>query len=234
MIKIDDQSVSAWRYETKFNLTQDDELYLLEWIANTPDFNRAYATRRVNSVYFDDADYDCATTNLSGFGHRSKYRIRWYGDEVLPKSTTFEAKFKRGRLGTKQSCPVLMNGAEPFLMSQFHLQKIFRQISLSKQVEAPLERMGPTLFVGYKRDYFQGMSGIRVTVDRELLFRDLTDDRGGLRNEVHRDSRLILEFKFSVDKKDQVAEIMSGLPFSATRSSKYILGLSHVGKTVYF
>ncbi|MGB0555588.1 MAG: hypothetical protein ACPGQV_24015, partial [Alphaproteobacteria bacterium] len=77
-------------------------------------------------------------------------------------------------------------------------------------------------------------NGIRVTVDRELAFRDLTDGQGTRPGRVHHDSRLVLESKFTLEQKTQAAKIMSSLPFPATRNSKYILDLSHVGKTAYF
>lgn len=233
-MEVDIPNTLDWRYEIKFKLIQEDELRFLDWMAGTPDFYRAFATRRVNSVYFDSADYDCAIANLDGIGWRSKFRIRWYGDQARPKTATFEAKIRRGRLVVKQTCPVEMNGADPFSLQQRKLDEIFRQVTLSGQVMAPVEHLNPTLFVGYERDYFQGMSGIRITVDRGLSFQNLTDEQGVGEAKTHRDFRLVLEFKFAPDQKDQVAEIMSELPFCATRNSKYILGLSHIGKAIYF
>lgn len=223
-----------WRYETKFVLIADDESRFLEWIASTPDFYKVHDSRRVNTVYLDSADYDCAMANLGGFGWRSKFRLRWYGDEPTPEKTRFEIKLKRGRVGAKQMCHVDIDGADPLSLPQSALDKIFRQTTLSDQVMTPVAHIKPVLFVGYERDYFQGANGIRITVDRGLTFRNLTDEQGVGPQESHQDSRLVLEFKFAPDQKDHAAEIMSGLPFSATRSSKYILGLSHVGKTVYF
>lgn len=223
-----------WRYEIKFILTQEDEPSFLDWVAGTPDFFRAYPTRQVNSVYLDSLDYDCAAANLGGFGWRSKYRFRWYGDQAQPKSTNFEIKTKRGRMGTKQTCPANIGSADPFNLSQTDLDKIFRHIAASEQIITPISHLRPVLFVGYERDYYQGANGIRVSLDRNLSFINLTDDHGFGARETYRDLRLILEFKFPSNQKDLVAEIMTALPFSATRSSKYMLGLAHAEKTVYF
>lgn len=233
-MEVDSSNPPDWRYEIKFNLIQEDELPFLEWMAGTPDFHRVHATRRVNSVYFDSADYHCAIANLDGIGWRSKFRIRWYGGQAQPKTATFEAKIRRGRLGVKQTCPVEMNGADPLALPQRKLDEIFRQVTLSGQVMAPLENLSPVLFVTFERDYYQGMNGVRLTLDRGLCFRNLTDEQGVGETRTHPDSRLVLEFKFAPDRKDQVAEIMSEFPFSATRNSKYILGLSHTGKAIYF
>ncbi len=223
-----------WRYETKFNLIVEDEMRFIHWMAGTPDFSRAHVTRHVNSVYLDSTDYACAVANLDGTGWRSKFRIRWYGRCRDPDRAVFEAKFKRGRLGTKQICPLTLNGVNPLLLPQSNLENILRDVTVSEQVLAPVENLKPVLYVGYEREYYQGAAGIRITLDRGLNFQDITDDHGTGNSEIHRDNRLILEFKFAPEQKDQVAELMSDLPFSATRNSKYILGLSRVGKAVYF
>ena len=73
-----------------------------------------------------------------------------------------------------------------------------------------------------------------MTVDRELIFQNVMDRQGVDNREIHRDLRIVLEFKFNPEQKDQATEIMSDFPFSATRNSKYILGLSHIGKAMYF
>ena len=127
-----------------------------------------------------------------------------------------------------------MERANPFSLSRSEIDEMFRQAAQSDLAMLPGAYMNPVLFVGYERDYFQGANGIRVTVDRELAFRDLTDEQGTGPRRVHHDSRLVFEFKFTPDQKIQGVEVMSSLPFSATRNTKYILGLSHVGKTAYF
>ena len=223
-----------WRYETKFTLILEDELRFISWIVDTPDFFQAHATRYVNSVYLDSSDYACAIANLDGTGWRSKFRIRWYGQRLDPDSASFEAKFRRGRLGTKQTHPLTLSGVDPLSIQQSVLEKILRDATLSGRVMVPVENLQPMIYVGYEREYYQGAAGIRITLDRALNFRDVTDDRGSANDEIFQDNRLILEFKFAPEQKDQVAEFMSDLPFSATRNSKYILGLSRLGKAVYF
>jgi hypothetical protein len=223
-----------WRYETKFSLIRDDEQRFLDWIAGTPDFYRVYPTRRVNSVYLDSADYDCAIANLNGTGWRSKFRMRWYGIETNPETVTFEVKLKRGRLGTKQSCQVNLSTLDPCSLSSSETDLILRQVHKAGNIFGSVDILNPVLFVGYEREYFQGMSGVKMTVDRELIFQNVMDRQGVDNREIHRDLRIVLEFKFNPEQKDQATEIMSDFPFSATRNSKYILGLSHIGKAMYF
>lgn len=137
-------------------------------------------------------------------------------------------------MGTKQACPIDMTQLDPFNLSRTDLHQILRQVAMSERIMTPVSDLHPKLFVGYERDYYQGANGIRITMDRHLAFQDLTNDRGIGIKETHQDLRLILEFKFPSNQKDQVAEMMVALPFSAARSSKYIFGLAHIGKTVYF
>lgn len=44
---------------------------------------------------------------------------------------------------------------------------------------------------------------------------------------------IVLEFKFPDDEKKSASEILLDLPFTAFRNSKYLLGLSHLGKAIY-
>lgn len=94
-----------WRYETKFVLTQEDELRFLDWIANTPDFFKAHATRQVNSVYLDSLDYDCASANLSGLGWRSKFRFHGMATKPNQSLRTLKLSSKGAGWGPSKHAP---------------------------------------------------------------------------------------------------------------------------------
>jgi hypothetical protein len=225
----------TWRYEIKFSFSVEDELRCLDWLAKADFFYRAHPRRKINSIYMDSLDYDCATTNLNGTGWRSKYRIRWYGERFCNTRKVFEAKIKRGRLGRKAAEAIEFDAPDIISFSDAKtISSAVRKLEVLKHDPIIAESLRPVLYVGYEREYFQGPFGIRVTLDNGMCFRDLAQSQHIGNDRFERDNRFILEFKFPPEIKDQVSEIMTTLPFAASRSSKYLLGLARVGKAQYY
>ena len=67
------------RYEKKYTFSR---LFLDEMRDAIFDssfiFKEAFPIRRVNSIYFDNSNFDDLNSNLSGISNRSKARLRWY------------------------------------------------------------------------------------------------------------------------------------------------------------
>lgn len=224
----------TWRYEIKFLVAAQEELRILDWFTNAAFFYRSYPSRQINSVYLDSLDYDCARTNLDGTGWRSKYRIRWYGDYSSTGDKKFEAKIKRGRLGIKHTENIDFEMANFSYVDTETIENAVKSINVLNNDPVIAINITPNLYVGYRREYYQGPYGIRVTLDRGMHFQDLTRIHSGINSRFESDDRLVIEFKFPPQIKDQVSEIMTTFPFSATRSSKYLLGLSRTGRAQYF
>ena len=223
----------TWRYEIKFLDSAAEEFRIFDWLANAAFFYRSFPSRQINSVYFDSRDFDCARTNLDGTGWRSKFRIRWYGDYSSTGNKKFEAKVKRGRLGTKYTENIDFEMGNYSNVDAGIIEDAINKVEILANDPVIAINIIPILYVGYKREYYQGPNGIRVTLDRGMQFQDLTRIQSGQTPSFETDDRLVIEFKFPPQIKDQVSETMMTFPFAASRSSKYLIGLSRIGHAQY-
>ena len=222
-----------WRYETKYVLKADEPLLFSEWLADYPDIRPHHPSRRVNSIYFDTPDFECASANLSGVSGREKYRIRWYGSEGPGTDILFQTKSRRDRLGAKISHPIAWPGGNPTDLNRDTLEKITVEIDQIAVLPRTFGSLQPTLAVSYERAYFVTTSGVRITVDSYLGFDECDFDTPS-EFLAHRETEsTIVEFKFPTNAKQEASYLMAGLPFSASRSSKYLLGLSLIGRAIY-
>ena len=97
----------------------------------------------------------------------------------------------------------------------------------------PSDPLQGVLLVQYDRDYYERGREIRVTVDRNLRFGELWSNAPRENERRISFPQNVIEFKFSPEDKDLAAEVMFDLPFYPVRNSKYILGLSSFGRSVY-
>lgn len=221
-----------WRYEIKFAVLDSDLAYFENWLACQPYFRRSYPRRIVNSIYYDTPDFTTAIDNISGIADRAKYRLRWYGAEETTASR-FEIKVKKGRLGRKVSADVPLPASEFKALSSVDRDRLLMGEESLREHLPSADPLQSVLLVKYTRDYYERGREIRVTIDRDLSFGDLSS---GLAGGKQRRSTLavnVIEFKFAPDDKDLAAEVMFGLPFYPVRNSKYMLGLSSLGRSVY-
>jgi hypothetical protein len=222
-----------WRYETKYVLKADEPLLFYEWLINYPDLRPDHPSRRVNSIYFDTPELDCAQANLDGISRREKFRLRWYGSEGPGQKILFEIKSRRDRMGTKISHPIAWPGGDPAKIDGATLASVSTEIDHLAFMSHSFGSLQPTLAVSYERAYYVTTMGVRMTVDTHLAFQDCNID---IPNELlasQANESTIVEFKFARNAKEQASHLMAGLPFSANRSSKYLLGLSLLGNALY-
>ena len=221
-----------WRYEIKFALT-DIELATFErWLMAQPHFRRTYPERLVSSYYMDTPRLFTASDNLSGIADRTKYRLRWYGADDQGRSR-FEIKIKSGRLGRKVSASLPVGGREFLALTHQEQESLlWAQESLRPELPAD-EPLRPVLLVSYRRNYFARPGDVRVTIDHDLEFGELWSGHEASAEDRVPYERNVIEFKFSPAEKDLVASILMDLPFYPVRNSKYMLGLSSFGRSVY-
>ena len=221
-----------WRYEIKFAIWDRELAYFENWLDAQPHFRRAYEQRIVNSIYFDTPDFMTAIDNLAGIADRTKYRVRWYGPDES-SSARFEVKVKQGRLGRKIAADLSLSASEFRSLGPGERDRL---LCAFEHLRAELPQGDPlrsVLLVKYDRDYFARGNQIRVTIDRNLHFGEIWS---GSVTADQRQSSLpmnVIEFKFSPEDKDLAANIISELPFYPVRNSKYMLGLSSFGRSVY-
>lgn len=227
-------SLQDARYEIKFILEPFHLHELERWLNRRPFIRQAYSARQVNSIYFDTADFRAATDNLKGIANRKKYRLRWYDNpNQTGQITTLEVKVKTGRLGTKHSAPLNKPLENVLSMPPQEIEQEFHRNPAVRSLIPREANLLPILYIGYERSYFEAPSNIRITIDRQLNFRDIFHKHENS-NANHADyNKAILEIKFPVAAKDDAAEFMSSLMFYPVRSSKYLLGLSLTGNAIY-
>lgn len=199
------------RYERKFRLRSNDGNISISSILNMG-FNVSYDERYVNSIYYDTHDYRFALENINGERYRVKPRLRWYGESAVNNDmcVALEYKFRDGFIGYKYNKKILLNNA-------------------AHEIENDLFFLvNPVVQIGYVRKYFLHSSGIRATVDTELVSRCLFEGNGVDAISIDYD---VLEFKYPLHLDQYFRECMYGdlnimLPFRLNKSSKYVEGFS--------
>lgn len=122
----------------------------------------------VRSAYFDDCFDSCLNDNLLGAEPRSKFRLRYYGDD--PGTIRLEKKSKQRGMTQKELCPITQAEAESFLSGAY--PTVEPEMPLLKQrlfTEVMQRALQPKSIVTYERVPFVYPGGnVRVTFDRML------------------------------------------------------------------
>lgn len=122
----------------------------------------------VRSAYFDDCLDSCLNDNLLGAEPRSKFRLRYYGND--PGTIRLEKKSKQKGMTQKEICPVAAEEAEALLSGGFPAAESrmppLKQRLLTELTQRALQ---PRAIVTYERMPFVYPGGnVRVTFDRML------------------------------------------------------------------
>ena len=221
------------RYEIKFLVTEDSFHEFRMFIKNLK-ANKKYPNRSVNSIYFDNKDYDSVRDNLSGIYSRKKVRIRWYQKERKSLQTSLEVKIKQGRAGTKDR--ILIDGLANTNMLEMSLNNIKKETFKNLKVTNPSlinDFFIPTLFVNYIRSYYETKDNVRVTVDKKINFRRLSPFHKVSHFKSVSYNNYVVELKFPLNLKSYVSSILSKYPFTPVRHSKYLTGIAKLGHSIY-
>jgi hypothetical protein len=212
-----------YRFERKFRvsgLSIDEVVGVVE--DNPAFFHSVHQPRIVNNIYFDTVDLLCREMNIEGVASRQKFRVRWYGDAINPKSPILELKVKRGLAGWKHTFPV-----ESFTIgNREEILSGLMRLKLPVGLVSDLQFMEPTLFNSYRRKYFMTAEGnIRLTIDdlqqtKRILARNFQ------LNNLTKHYDIIVELKYSEEYDKQAAEIANHFPFRMTKNSKYVVGMT--------
>lgn len=127
---------------------------------------------QIRSLYFDDIHDTCLSDNLRGKDPRSKFRIRYYDDDI--SYLRLEKKLKYRGLGQKESCRLteeecrtLMRGDIPLITDAMP------PVKQKLLTELKLRGLKPKVIVTYERLPFVYPAGnVRITFDRKLTSSD--------------------------------------------------------------
>ena len=92
------------RNEVKFilnNIGVDNFIYFLN--TSSGFFFKEYPDRYINSIYFDNLNFDFYKKNIEGVSFRQKIRLRFYGKQKLDviEKPILEFKIKENNIGHK-------------------------------------------------------------------------------------------------------------------------------------
>lgn len=225
------------RYELKFVLDEVSYVEALSWLYGNVNLRTSYPARVVNTLYFDNVNYQSVMDNLSGAPDRKKIRLRWYddlrSDEAV--SPALEIKYRTGRLGYKKiyHLPEIKDK-----LLSMEAGKIFGAVSeiLYKKENSPgvfHDHLEPTLYVDYQRQYFQDIEGLRITIDRDIAFKYVVPHNYLSELRAYSYPLSVIEFKFPVELKNYVSTLMRYSNLQPRRHSKYLVGLAAYGLVQY-
>lgn len=199
------------RYERKYRIDAASFDQILHCIRSNPaSFKWAYPNRIVNSIYYDDINYSAYNDNLSGISNRIKYRVRWYGDDMIKiKNPVLEKKIKSNLLGRKEHIP----------LSNFDSNNEIPDINQKAKLYG--NQLFPKTIVRYERTYLESFDKkIRATIDKNLCYYEVSNSK--IFMSPMRDNALILEIKYDEKDTELADSCLQSIPFRLTKNSKYV------------
>lgn len=126
----------------------------------------------VRSLYFDDYNDSCYFENQSGTDIRSKFRIRYYGDNV--DIILLEKKSKCCGMTMKESCRI--SAEECTMLMADKVIEVQEEMSVNKKkllLELEKRMLKPKVIVTYDRVPFVYAAGnVRITFDKNITSSD--------------------------------------------------------------
>ncbi len=216
------------RYEIKFPIFFDKINILNQWLDSLRAVKLHHENRLVNSIYYDDDDYNCAIDNINGISDRKKYRIRWYNNNK--KKFQYEIKIKKNKLSNK----IIFEPKNPINFENYN--KLFEINSSNFDLQNKnlkyinCYNLKPNLKISYIRKYLIYENKIRITVDENLNF---TNFHKNNLHKVKKDNINILEIKFDESNYNEALYLIKNCYFTPKRFSKYLRGLALHGLANY-
>ena len=186
----------SFRIEEKLAIDHNQLIDFKTFLANKT-VKQIYQRRKIESLYFDNRNYEMYYDSLEGLVPRKKIRIRNYpgsDDNSLYleiKISSVEGRFKTRKIIDSNKFNYIK--AIGISDSQYGLCK-------------------PCLYVLYDRDYFK-KDDVRISIDNNICYKLYTE------NIYHKDESSIVEIKTSVRKN--LDKLMEDFPFQKKRYSKY-------------
>jgi hypothetical protein len=207
------------RYERKYRIEAVAAHLIRQGIRLHPaGFRSVYAVRQVNNIYFDTPSFNAYKDNVLGLAEREKYRVRWYGKDLLNiENAVLELKIKKQELGNKFSFEI---GDFPFLDINSLIKKV------NDFCPENLGLLRPTLFNCYQREYWETSGrSFRLTLDNNMQFAPLIPEPFVGRQVLNENNVSILELKYEEELDKQADRITQKIPYRRTKNSKYVSGI---------
>ncbi|MEE9385058.1 MAG: VTC domain-containing protein [Nannocystaceae bacterium] len=217
----------SYRYERKAHVSELDLAHIEQLVRLHPAaFREVFSQRFVNNIYFDTVDFRSLAENIEGDEHRTKYRLRWYG-ELLGKVArpVLELKIKSNAVGRKANFPV-----QSFRLELGFAARTVRDAILASDLP-PVVHLGVSaceakLMNRYTRRYYlSACSRFRLTIDRNLEYYRIRPTHNTLIHNIRDRDVVVVELKYDREHDEVAHTISSYFPFLQTKSSKYVRGV---------
>lgn len=164
-----------FRHENKYriNAKQEGILYVkVKSLLRQDSHAGQNGSYQIRSLYFDDIHDTCLSDNLRGKDPRSKFRIRYYDDDI--SYLRLEKKFKYRGLGRKESCRLTEEECRTLMRGEIPLiTDAMPPVKQRLLTELKLRGLKPKVIVTYERLPFIYPAGnVRITFDRKLTSSD--------------------------------------------------------------
>lgn len=231
--------ITDQRYEVKFILTEADYTDVIRWINFDTNFRKKFSQRKVNSLYFDDSQFQSVSDNLAGISDRRKTRLRWYqsNHQMDDISTPYlELKIRKGRLGYKRQFKLPTLQHRLLNLHTGNISAVIEEFLTSQHLPYGSfdARQIPLLHVSYSRNYYENPQGLRITIDNDIRFAQAIPSKKLHELRAYPYRAQVMEIKFMPEMKDHVAKLLKGLHITPKRHSKYLVGLSLFGQVTYY
>ena len=207
------------RYERKYRIEAVAAHLIRQGIRLHPaGFRPVHSVRQINNIYFDTPSFNTYKDNVLGLAERKKYRVRWYGKDLLNiEGAVLELKIRQQELGYKISYEI---GDFSFLDINTLIKKV------NGFCPENLGLLRPTLFNAYQRAYWETSDrSFRLTLDENLQFAPLIPEPFVGRQVLNEYNVSILELKYEEELDKYADRITQKIPFRRTKNSKYVSGI---------
>ncbi len=212
------------RYEIKFIAYENNYHSIINWIKlHELNFSKAFNSRMVNNVYFDNESYNSFKSNIYGDSSRIKFRYRWYGNLKNTNKGCFEIKYKRNLYGWKNKIDMTGLDLEKVGNWKKFCNLIYNNLPEREKLLFKFNSH-PKIINQYKRDYFVSNDNkIRITMDKN---HNVYDQRyfnyPNFKKKTLTQRFLVMEFKFERKDRLKVEKLMNYIPMRSSRNSKYV------------
>ena len=136
--------IGEHRYELKFLVDAAAKNGLLDRAREglIPDEHGEEGVYRVSSLYFDSPDRAAYWEKLDGVRNRAKYRLRYYGNDPLGKTSFMEIKHRFDQTVFKERVPLTVGSLEKLFGDPEAIRSLHEHVAeLTTPEEGTLERI---------------------------------------------------------------------------------------------
>jgi len=193
----------SFRIEEKLRIDKNRLIDFKIFLSNKT-AKQIYEPRKIQSLYFDNENYQMYKDSLEGLTPRKKIRVRSYpgsNDKKLYLETKISSV--EGRFKTRKILDI----------------NNFNDLKTKGILDAQYGLCKPILYVKYSREYLK-IKDVRVSLDTDIKYTLFSGRNLG------EDENLIVELKTSINK--DVDELVCEFPLQRTRFSKYCNGIEKI------